>query len=339
MVRLAITYRAASGGSRSSVSWERGAFGIVYLATDPDLKRQVALKVPQPHVLIKPEILKRFEREAEASSRLDHPHIVPVYEAGMEGAVFYMTSAYCEGPTLAGWLRNRTRPVPVIMAVRLVADLAAAIAHAHHRGILHRDLKPGNILLQPRDSDESTQVRDEERSLQDYLPRICDFGLAKLLDQVSQETCTGVVLGSACYMAPEQAAGRLREHQPATDVYALGAILYEMLTRRPPIRGESDLETLRLIPDQDPAPPRALRPGLPRDVETICLKCLEKDPDRRYTTALELVHDLERFLDGKPVRARPIGACQRREVGPTKSGPRGLGGCAGDSPPGRSGRP
>ena len=249
---------------------------------------------------------RRFLREAEAASRLDHPYIVPVYEVGEEGNVLYIASAYCEGPTLAEWLRLQTSTVPVLVAARLVATLAAAVAHAHERGILHRDLKPGNILLQRLD--ESPSTNDGVSRALGFLPRICDFGLAKLLDQASQETCSGVPIGSASYMAPEQATGRLREHGPATDVYALGVILYELLTGRPPFRGETDLETLRLVMDQDPPQPRDLRPGLPRDLETITLKCLEKRPNGRYATASELADDLQRFLDGKPVQARPVPA-------------------------------
>ncbi len=286
----------------------RGGFGVVFLAEDPVLGRQVALKVPRPEVLVTPEVRRRFLREAEAASRLDHPHIVPVYEVGEEGPICYIASAYCEGPTLAQWLRLQTGSVPVRLATRLVAVLSAAVAHAHERGILHRDLKPSNILLQR--SDGSPSARDEVCHELGFVPRICDFGLAKLLDQVSQETRSGVPIGSPEYMAPEQAAGRLREQGPATDVYALGVILYELLTGRPPHRGETDLETLRLVTDQDPPSPRALRPGLPRDLETIALKCLEKRPARRYSSASELAADLQRFLDGKPVGARPVPAWQ-----------------------------
>ncbi len=287
----------------------RGGFGVVFLAEDSVLGRQVALKVPRPEVLVTPEVRRRFLREAEAASRLDHPHIVPVYEVGEEGLICYIASAYCEGPTLGEWLRLQTASVPIRVASRLVAVLAAAVAHAHERGILHRDLKPGNILLQqPRGNASATERISDELG---FIPRVCDFGLAKLLDQISDETRSGVPIGSPVYMAPEQAAGRLREHGPATDVYALGVILYELLTGTPPHRGETDLETLRLVSDQDPLSPRALRPGLPRDLETIVLKCLEKRPAARYSSALELTEDLRRFLAGKPVKARPIAAWER----------------------------
>jgi eukaryotic-like serine/threonine-protein kinase len=284
----------------------RGGFGIVFLAEDRDLRRQVALKLPRPEILVTPDFRRRFLREAEAASRLDHPHIVPVYEVGEEGPICYIASAYCDGLTLAEWLRGQTAPVPILVAARLVAILSTAVAHAQERSILHRDLKPGNILLQR--SQASPSASEDACRILGFVPRICDFGLAKLLDQASQETCSGVPIGSASYMAPEQACGRLREHGPATDVYALGVILYELLTGRPPFGGETDLETLRLVSDQEPPAPRALRPGLPRDIETIMLKCLEKRPVRRYATATELTADLQRFLDGKPVHARPVPA-------------------------------
>jgi eukaryotic-like serine/threonine-protein kinase len=282
----------------------RGAFGVVFLASDTVLGRRVALKVPRPETLVTPEVRRRFLREAEAASRLDHPHIVPVYDVGEVGPVCYIASAYCEGSTLADWLRRNSAAVPLVSAARLVAKLAAAVGHAHERGILHRDLKPSNILLQRLDV--RAPLNGEECSAHHCLPRICDFGLARLLDQESHETRSGVPIGSPGYMAPEQAAGRLREHGPATDVYALGVILYELLAGRPPQRGETDLETLRLVTDQEPASPRDFRPGLPRDLETIVLKSLEKRPKDRYPNASELAEDLERFIAGKSVRARPV---------------------------------
>ena len=321
--RLELIRRGASVATRSCRELGQGAFGVVFLASDSVLGRKVALKVPRPFALVTPEIRRRFVREAEAASRLDHPHIVPVYDVGEEGPICYIASAYCEGLTLADWLRRRSAAVAFTEAARLVAILSEAVAHATTRGILHRDLKPGNILLQRTGS--APAAAEPRHRLGDYVPRICDFGLAKLLDQESHETCSGVPIGSPAYMAPEQAAGRLRDHGPATDVYALGVILYELLTGRPPLRGETDLETLRLVADQESPPPRELRPGLPRDLNTICAKCLEKRPKDRYDSALALAADLQRFLAGKPVHARPIRLWQRRQVGQTTPRARGTG--------------
>jgi WD40 repeat protein len=279
----------------------RGGFGVVYLARDPLLGRDVALKVPRAEVLLTPEARRRFLREGRAAAGLDHPHIVPVFEAGDVGPFAYIVSAYCEGPTLSAWLRERTGPVPPRAAARLLADLAGAVQHAHDRGVLHRDLKPSNILLQAGGGAANPDVP---------ILRITDFGLARIIEEsaTDEETRSGVPFGSPPYMAPEQAAGKRREIGAAADVYALGATLYEVLSGRPPFLGESYLETLGQVLTLDPVPPRTLRPGLPRDLETICLKCLEKSPDRRYASAGALREDLERFLAGEPIRARPISA-------------------------------
>ncbi len=180
----------------------RGAFGVVFLASDSVLGRKVALKVPRPFALVTPEVRRRFVREAEAASRLDHPHIVPVYDVGEEGPICFIASAYCEGPNLADWLRGRSTPVPLCQAARLVAVLSAAVSHAHERDILHRDLKPSNILLRPLDP--AASISDDPCSGLGFIPRICDFGLAKLLDQDSHETCSGMPIGSPCYMAPSR---------------------------------------------------------------------------------------------------------------------------------------
>jgi WD40 repeat protein len=287
----------------------RGGFGLVFLATDTVLGRKVALKVPRPEVLITPDVRRRFLREAEAASRLDHPHIVPVYEVGEEGPVHYIASAYCEGITLAEWIRARQAPIAPRSAARTLAMLAGAVGHAHERGILHRDLKPGNILL-TRPCVGSSSDFDED-IIDNHHPRICDFGLAKLLEQPSQETCSGVPIGSPNYMSPEQATGRSRDCGPATDIYALGVILYELLTGRPPFHGDTTLETLRQVAENELAPPRASRPDLPRDLETICLKGLQKRPDRRYASATELADDLERFIERRPIKARPVAAWER----------------------------
>ncbi|HEY2157696.1 MAG TPA: serine/threonine-protein kinase, partial [Isosphaeraceae bacterium] len=211
----------------------RGGFGVVFLARDTSLGREVALKLPRPGALVSPEDRRRFLREGEAAGRLDHPHIVPVYELGEYDGICYIASAYCEGGTLGGWLRGRTSPIPVREAAALVAALAGAVGHAHARGIVHRDLKPGNVLLQRPAAGAAGGGGDP-----DFIPRLGDFGLAKVLGDDANDTRSGALLGSPAYMAPEQAAGRAREIGPATDVFALGVILYELLAGRPPFQGE-----------------------------------------------------------------------------------------------------
>jgi WD40 repeat protein len=288
----------------------QGGFGIVYLARDPRLGRQVALKIPRPEVLISAEVRRRFLREARAAAGLDHPNLVPVYEAGEEGPLCYIASPYCPGPSLASWLKGQAEPVRPDLAARLVAGLSDAVQHAHDRGILHRDIKPSNVILTPG---QPSQARSSAglASDQGLSPRLTDFGLAKLAEESGEETRSGVMIGSPPYMAPEQAMGKNRDIGPATDVYALGATLYEVLTGRPPFRGETSTETLRLVIESDHIAPRTLRPRLPRDLETICLKCLSKDSARRYATARALGEDLRRFLEHEPILARPITPIRR----------------------------
>jgi hypothetical protein len=291
----------------------RGGFGVVYLAEDPLLGRRVALKVPRIEVLSGTEGWRRFLREARAASRLDHPNLIPLLEAGAIGPVGYIVSAYVAGPSLEQWLRHNGRGASERWAAQLVVVLAQAIEHAHQRGILHRDLKPGNVLLHaPECASEppSGQAWEGGRA-ESWLPRICDFGLARLREIEAEKSRSRLAAGSPPYMAREQAEARDAEIGPATDVYGLGAILYEILTGRPPFSGKTDLETLRRVVAEPPVPPRQLRPAVPRDLETICLKCLAKGPKERYASALALAEDLERFLDGRPILARPVAAWER----------------------------
>ena len=270
-----------------------GGFGFVVRAHDRLLGREVALKMPLPERALGPGDVRRFLREAQAAARLDHPHIVRVFDAGELGPLGYFIAAeFCAGPSLRQWLKAQNAPVPARTAAGWVAALADAAQHAHERGILHRDIKPDNVIMAAAPGPER------------FIPRLTDFGLAKVIEEAGDETRSGSRVGTPHYMAPEQAAGHHREVGPATDVYALGATLYEVLTGRPPFRGESEAETLRLVLDAEPVAPRSLRPGLPRDLETICLKCLRKEPARRYGTAADLCDDLRRFLEGRQIRAR-----------------------------------
>jgi WD40 repeat protein len=297
----------------------RGGFGVVFLAYDPLLGREIALKIPHPDVLVSPARRRRFHHEAQAAARLDHPHIVSVFEAGEIGPICYIASAYCPGTTLAAWLQRHEQSVPWSQAAGLVATLADAVQHAHSRGVLHRDLKPANILLVqgPKSKVESRVEGPWTLDLGLWTPRIADFGLAKLVEEeegaggYSALSHMGAILGTASYMAPEQAEGNTKAVGTAADVYALGAILYELLTGRTVFQGDSALAVLEQVRTQDPLPPRRLLPRLPRDLDTICLKCLEKHPLKRYASAHALAEDLRHWLAGEPVRARPIGAWER----------------------------
>jgi tRNA A-37 threonylcarbamoyl transferase component Bud32 len=259
----------------------RGGVGVVYKARQVKLKRFVALKVLLAGGHAGPEQLSRFRREAESLAQLQHPNIVQIYEVGESDGLPFLSLEYVEGGSLAR--RLESGPLPAVPAARLVETLARAVHAAHQRGILHRDLKPGNVLL----TAEGT-------------PKITDFGLSRSFQEKEGLTATGAVMGTPGYMAPEQAGGPSAKVGPAVDVYALGAILYEVLTGRPPFCGASLLETLDRVRFQAPVPPRELRPEIPGELEAICLKCLRKEPEQRFPTAAALADDLARFSASHP---------------------------------------
>jgi len=320
----------------------RGGMGVVYIARQTGLNRIVALKMLLSIGPVSADDLARFRTEAESLAQLHHPNIVQIFEIGEHGGLPYFAMEFIEGPSLA----QVTAGVALMpsAAAHIGEILARAMAAVHDRGIIHRDLKPANILLQgPRaskDQEKGTHSEGETRrqgdkekgrrgertgkfshpvslspglldTLSECIPKITDFGLAKRLESSGGATKTGTVIGTPWYMPPEQARGDISGLGPWTDLYSLGAILYELLTGRPPFQDESPALTLIKVLSDDPLPPSHWRPGLPRDLDTICLKCLEKDPQRRYAGAAELAEDLRRYQAGEPIKARPIGMVER----------------------------
>jgi WD40 repeat protein len=268
----------------------RGGMGVVYRARQVSLNRPVALKMILAGQLASEADVKRFHLEAEAAANLDHPGIVPIYEIGEHQGQHFFSMGFVEGTSLAAKVADG--PLPPSEAASLTRQVAEAMHYAHDKGVIHRDLKPGNVLLDSHGR-----------------PKVTDFGLAKKLQSDSGLTQTGQVMGTPSYMPPEQAEGK--EVGPLADVYALGAVLYCLLTGRPPFAASSALDTLLQVQEREPVPPRQLNAAVPRNLETIALKCLQKDPKRRYGSASELAEDLVRFLGGKPVLARPVGRAER----------------------------
>ncbi|HMF17799.1 MAG TPA: serine/threonine-protein kinase, partial [Gemmataceae bacterium] len=288
----------------------RGAMGIVYRAWHRELQRPVALKLIRPGA--EADYLERFLSEGRAAARLQHPHIVQVFAVGQHRGKPFLALEFVAGHTLAQHLKNAI--LPGRTAAELVHTLAQAMHYAHQRGIIHRDLKPGNILLQKAEGKEEDGRIPEEEGLPtpDLCPKITDFGLAKhLAGDKENGTPTSQILGTPSYMAPEQAGASHGNIGPHTDVYALGAVLYEALTGRPPFLAESCLDILQQVVHEEPMPPSRYQQNVPRDLETICLKCLRKEPGRRYASAQDLADDLKRYLSGQPIAARPVSKAER----------------------------
>ncbi len=270
----------------------RGGMGVVFKAHQVALNRAVALKVVKSGSFASEAELLRFQNEAEAVAQLDHPHIVPIYEVSQSRGQHFFSMKLVNGNSLDKRLEEYASDCRA--SARLLATVARAVHHAHQRGILHRDLKPANVLV-----DEQGQ------------PHVTDFGLAKRLDASQDATQSGALVGTPSYMAPEQASGPRSVISTATDVYGLGTILYALLAGRAPFAGTTLIDTLEMVRSQTPEPPSLLNAGVPRDLEVICLKCLEKEPQRRYQSALALAEDLDRWLDGIPILARPVGIATR----------------------------
>ena len=282
----------------------RGGQGVVFRARQKSLNRTVALKVISLGQWASKAHLKRFRLEAEAAASLEHPGIVPIHEVGERDGSCYFSMKFVEGGQLDEVARRE--PMPIRRAVELIAKVARTVHYAHEHGILHRDIKPGNILLDAKGE-----------------PHLTDFGLARLVESESSVTHTLDVLGTPSYMAPEQAVGNNAAVSSVTDVYGLGAVLYQLLTGQPPFAGGATYETIKLLLDTEPRQPRLLNPKIDRDLSTICLKCLEKDPKRRYSSALALAEDLERWLKHEPISGAAHWSFRaRKEMGAAQSNQR-----------------
>jgi WD40 repeat protein/tRNA A-37 threonylcarbamoyl transferase component Bud32 len=270
----------------------RGGMGIIFKARQKKLDRVVALKMILAGQLASEQDIQRFQSEAQAAARLDHPGIVPVYEVGEQDGLHYFTMALIEGQSLDERLRDG--PLQPMLAAQLVRDLAGTLQYAHQQGIVHRDLKPGNVMID-----------------QQGRPKLTDFGLAKRIEDARDMTGTGQILGTPTYMSPEQADCGVQTIGPASDIYGLGALLFALLTGRPPFQAATPLETIRHVQSMEPPRPRALNPGVPGDLETLCLKCLEKSPGKRYATAAALAEEIDRYLNDLPILARPAGRLEK----------------------------
>ncbi len=312
-----------------------GGFGVVYLAEDTRLKRLVALKLPRIEALFDNEKRSRFTAEAIAAARLNHPRIVRIYDAELDGMMPFIASEFCDGPSLGQWLDAAEEPPPWRDCLSLVADIADAVHYAHQNKVFHRDLKPANIMLtlETVEHEENSTSQTELNSKSDAVSdvpldwRLCDceakltdFGLAKLVDFTITETRSSRLLGTPLYMAPEQLEqGFQEELSPAIDVYSLGVILFELLTSHLPIQGSSYVNAIDNIRTMTPKRIGEFRKGIPRDVEIICAKCLEKNPAARYSTARDLADDLQRCLLGTPLKRKKVGLLSRFQWWCTRS--------------------
>ncbi|MFG0255711.1 MAG: protein kinase, partial [Rhodopirellula sp. JB053] len=280
-----------------------GGMGRVYLAEDSLLKRKVAIKIPHQNLLLNRRALQRFHHEATSAAQLRHSNLIGVYDSGVASGTPFIAAEYVEGPSLSQWLKLQTNDIDLAEAAAMIESLADGMHSAHEQGILHRDLKPGNILLQLRNPNATAMPLD---SLADYIGRITDFGLARVREQTGDLTETGCPVGSAGYASPEQSAA-LHEHVSyPSDVFSLGVILYELLTRKRPFQRKTIGATHLALETETPRRPRVIRREVPVDLDAICMKCLEKDIDKRYATAAELRDDIRRFLNGQPTLARPV---------------------------------
>lgn len=275
------------GRFRITVELGAGQFGTVYRAYDPQLDREVALKVPHADLLANPRVVTRFLREAKAAANLRHPNIVPVFESGKVAGGYYIARAFIDGRPLADEIPDGG--LPFRRAAAVARELAGAVGYAHEQGVVHRDIKPANVMV-----DRTGR------------PHLMDFGLASRADEGSKLTTDGAILGTPAYMAPEQARGAGGEAGPAADQYAVGVVLYELLTGRVPFSGPAAIVIHNAI-HTDPEPPAKHRPDTPADLGTICRKAMAKRPEERYATCADLADDLRRWLDGEPVAARPLG--------------------------------
>jgi serine/threonine protein kinase len=298
----------------------RGGMGVVYKARQISLNRVVAIKMILARQLANQEDVQRFRAEAQAAACLKHPNIVAIHEVGEVAGQHFFSMDFIDGPSLSECVREH--PLHPRVAAQLMQTIAGAVHYAHQQGILHRDLKPSNVLLEPREVRGKDPVRDRQQfstmlsSGSQHLvlssrPVVTDFGLAKRIEGGSNLTSPGQILGTPSYMPPEQAAARHDELGAASDVYALGAILYELVTGRAPFRAQTALDTLVQVLESEPVSPRLLNRSIPRDLETICMKCLEKESRRRYATAQQLADDLGRFCAGEPIIARAISPIER----------------------------